>query len=221
MTDPESVTSDSIAAKVDDVWRRIEAAGGTRERVRLVAVTKTLDPQVVAAARAAGLTDFGENYAQELEAKARVVRDVRWHFLGQIQRRKVRDLAGLVWMWHGVDRAEEGEAIAKAAPGSSVLVQVNVSGESTKAGCSWIDAEPLVEALSRLELDVRGLMAVGPLAEPERARPHFRRLAGLARSLGLSELSMGMSADLEVAVEEGATIVRVGTSIFGARTVRR
>ena len=186
-----------------------------------MAVTKTLEPDVVVAARAAGLSDLGENYAQELEAKAVVVPDVRWHFLGQVQRRKVRDMAPLVWLWHGVDRVEEGEAIAAAAPGARVLVQVNVSGESAKAGCNWEHTESLIDGLRRLDLDVRGLMAVGPLAEPEEARPHFRRLAEMARSLNLEELSMGMSADLEIAVEEGATIVRVGTSIFGARTVRR
>ena len=211
----------AIAARVEQVWRRIESAGGSRERVRFVAVTKTFGPEVVVAARSAGLSDFGENYAHELEAKASVVRDVRWHFLGSIQRRKVRDLAPLVSLWHGVDREDEGAAIARHAPGSQVLVQVNASGEPAKAGCTWEEAEPLVAQLRALDLDVRGLMAVGPLAEPEEARPHFRRLAELARSLALPELSMGMSGDLEVAVEEGATIVRVGTSIFGSRTVRR
>jgi pyridoxal phosphate enzyme (YggS family) len=211
----------AIAARVEQVWRRIESAGGTRERVRLVAVTKTFGADVVAAAKAAEVLDFGENYAQELEAKAAVVSGVRWHFLGAIQRRKVRDLAPLVSLWHGVDRVDEGEAIAAHAPGAEVLVQVNVSGEPSKAGCPWHDAAPLIAQLRALDLEVRGLMAVGPLAEPEAARPHFRRLAELGRSLGLPELSMGMSGDLEVAVEEGATIVRVGTSIFGSRSVRR
>lgn len=211
----------AIAARVEDVWRRIEAAGGTRDRVRLVAVTKTFGADAVVAAHEAGIDDFGENYAQELEAKAPAVSDVRWHFLGPIQRRKVRDLAPLVSMWHGVDRLEEGEAIARHAPGAAVLVQVNVSAEASKAGCGWDEAEPLIERLRALDLDVRGLMAIGPLADPEAARPHFRRLAGLGRAVGLPELSMGMSSDLEVAVEEGATIVRVGTSIFGSRIARR
>lgn len=211
----------TIAERVEDVWARIEASGGARDRVRLVAVTKTFGVEAVVAAHAAGLDDFGENYAQELEAKASSVRDVRWHYLGPIQRRKVRDLAPLVSLWHGVDRFEEGEAIARHAPGAEVLVQVNVSAEPSKQGCSWDEAEPLIERLRELDVDIRGLMAVGPLAEPEAARPHFRRLAALARSLGLPELSMGMSSDLEVAVEEGATIVRVGTSIFGSRTARR
>ena len=211
----------AIAARVEQVWRRIESAGGSRERVQLVAVTKTFGPEAVVTARAAGLLDFGENYAQELEAKASAVSGVRWHFLGAIQRRKVRALAPLVSLWHGVDREDEGAAIAHQAPGSQVLVQVNVSGEPAKAGCTWDEAEPLVAQLRTHDLDVRGLMAVGPLAAPESARPHFRRLAELARSLALPELSMGMSGDLEVAVEEGATIVRVGTSIFGSRSVRR
>ena len=213
--------AETIAGRVDEVWRRIEAAGGTRDRVRLVAVTKTFGADAALAARAAGVTDLGENYAQELEAKAALVPGVRWHFLGPIQRRKVRDLAPLVTLWHGVDRLEEGEAIASHGPGSAVLVQVNVSGEASKAGCAWEDAEELIGALRDLPLDVQGLMAIGPLAAPEEARPHFRRLAELARSMDLRELSMGMSGDLEIAVEEGATIVRVGTSIFGSRSVQR
>lgn len=211
----------ALAERVEHVWRRIESAGGSRESVRLVAVTKTFGPEMVAAGAAAGLTDFGENYAQELESKAAVVPGVTWHFLGPVQRRKVRDLAPLVSLWHGVDRLAEGEAIAHHAPGAAVLVQVNVGAEKAKAGCGWDEVEPLVEQLRGLPLDVRGLMAVGPLAEPEEVRPHFRRLSHLGTSLGLAELSMGMSADLEIAVEEGSTIVRIGTSIFGSRNSRR
>lgn len=215
------ISASDIALRAAAVGERIRAAGGDPDRTTVVAVTKTFPTEIARAARDAGLVDLGENYAQDLVAKAEDLPDVRWHFLGQIQRRTVRDLAPHVALWHGVDRLEEGESIATHAPGAAVLVQINVSGEPTKAGCSWDEAEPLVATLRQLDLDVRGLMAVGPLAEPEAARPHFRRLAGLGRSLGLTELSMGMSADLEIAVEEGATIVRVGTSIFGARTTRR
>lgn len=215
------ISASDVALRAAAVAERIRGAGGDPDQITVVAVTKTFPVEVVHAARDSGLLDLGENYAQDLVAKAEQVSGVRWHFLGQIQRRTVRDLAPYVAMWHGVDRLEEGESIATHAPGASVLVQINVSGEPTKAGCTWDEAAPLVAALRQLDLDVRGLMAIGPLAEPEAARPHFRRLAGLGRSLGLTELSMGMSADLEVAVEEGATIVRVGTSIFGARGTRR
>lgn len=217
------MTSDAavISARVREVWGRIEAAGGSQERVRLVAVTKSFGADVVRAAVEAGLTDFGENYAHEIEQKAVAVPGARWHFLGSIQRRKVRELAPVISLWHGVDRVGEGEEIARHAPHARVLVQVNVSGEEAKGGCGWDEAPALVETLLGLGLDVRGLMGIGPIAQPEAARPRFRRLAQLSRELGLRELSMGMSSDLEVAVEEGATIVRVGTAIFGSRTARR
>lgn len=210
-----------ISARVRQVWQRIEAAGGSQETVRLVAVTKTFGADVVRAGIDAGLTDFGENYAHEIEQKAAAVPGARWHFLGSIQRRKVRHVAPFVSMWHGVDRVEEGLEISRHAPEARVLVQVDLSGEATKAGCDWDEAPDLVQSLLNLGLDVAGLMGIGPLAEPEAARPHFRRLAQLSHDLGLAELSMGMSSDLEVAIEEGATIVRIGTAIFGSRTARR
>lgn len=207
----------ALAARVDEVRARIRAAGGDDRRVRLVAVTKGFGPAVAAEARACGLTDLGENYADELLAKAAAVPDARWHFLGAVQRRKVRDLAPAVALWHGVDRVEEGEAIARHAPGAAVLVQVNLSGEAHRGGCAWDEVAALVDALRDLGLDVRGLMGVAPAGPVEEARPLFRRLAAVARDLDLAEVSMGMSGDLEVAVEEGATIVRVGTALFGAR----
>lgn len=206
-----------VSARLEEVRSRIVRAGGDLDAVRLVAVTKSFPAEAVAAARAAGVVDVGENYAQELGDKAAAVGGMRWHFLGSIQRRKVKDVATHVWMWHGVDRAEEGEEIARCAPGAAVLVQVNTSGEESKSGCRWDDAPVLVARLRSLGLDVRGLMGIGPLSDPEDARPGFRRLAALGAEMGLPELSMGMSADLEVAVQEGATIVRVGTAIFGPR----
>ncbi|MGH9177264.1 MAG: alanine racemase, partial [Acidimicrobiales bacterium] len=175
-------------------------------------------PGTVAAARAAGLDDLGENYAQELVAKAPAAGPgARWHYLGAVQRRKVRDLAPLVHLWHTVDRVAAGREIARHAPGAAVLVQVNVTGAAGRAGCSWEDAAGLVDGLRALGLDVRGLMAVAGRDDP---RPQFRRLASLARQLGLPELSMGMSDDLEVAVQEGSTMVRIGRDLFGPRPAR-
>jgi pyridoxal phosphate enzyme (YggS family) len=172
----------------------------------------------VAAAAAAGLWDLGENYAQELVAKAgSAPAAVRWHFLGPVQRNKVPALASHVTLWQALDRVAAGEAIARRRPGARVLVQVNVSGEAQKGGCAPEDAAGLVASLRTLGLDVAGLMAVGPAGPPEGARPGFRRVADLGRRLQLRELSIGMSADLEVAVEEGATMVRIGQSLFGPR----
>lgn len=221
-----AVTAPLVAERLAEVRGRIEAAGGAPERVRVVAVTKGFGPDAVHAALAAGVTDLGESYADELVAKSTATTAAttgraerwRWHFLGRVQRNKVRRVAGIVHLWHAVDRVAAGREIAARAPGAHVLVQVNVSGEVRKHGCGFDEAPALVDHLRALGLDVRGLMAVGPTGPPELARPGYRRLAGLASALGLGERSMGMTDDLEVAVEEGSTIVRVGRALFGART---
>ena len=212
---------EAITGNLDDVRRRILAAGGDLERVKIVAVTKGFGSDAVVAARAAGLADVGENYAQELLAKAAEVDGVRWHFVGRLQRNKIKELAPLVHLWHSIDRPELGDEIAKRAPGADVLVQVNIGDEPNKGGCSWAEAPALVGHLQASQLVVRGLMAVGPTGPPEAARPGFRRLARLAGEFGLAELSMGMTADLEVAVQEGATMVRMGTALFGPRPGQR
>jgi pyridoxal phosphate enzyme (YggS family) len=207
-----------VEARLVEVRGRITRAGGDPAAIKVVAVTKGFGPEAIVAATEAGLWDIGENYAQELVGKAATARaGVLWHFLGPVQRNKVAGLAPLVALWQGIDRREVGEAIARRAPGARVLVQVNVSGETAKAGCTPEESGPLVDWLRTLDLEVTGLMAVGPTGSPEEARPAFRLLATLARSFGLSELSMGMSGDLEIAVEEGATMVRIGRSLFGPR----
>ncbi|HVE47055.1 MAG TPA: YggS family pyridoxal phosphate enzyme [Acidimicrobiales bacterium] len=206
---------EAVAERVADVRRRIAAAGGDPETLTLVAVTKGFGPEQVEAVRDAGVHDIGENYAHELLAKAGQSGDgARWHFLGAIQRRKVRALAPFVHLWQSVDRIVAGHEVARHAPGAAVLVQVNVTGKPGRPGCSWSDAPALVDGLRLADLDVRGLMAVGSTAG---SRNEFRRLASLGTSLGLEEISMGMSGDLEVAVEEGSTMVRVGRALFGPR----
>lgn len=209
-------TAAVVAERVADVRRRVDAAGPAGP-VTLVGVTKGFGADAVAAARAAGLDDLGESYAQELAAKAGAIgAGGRWHFLGAVQRRKVRPLASLVHLWQSVDRLAAGREIARHAPGASVLVQVNVTGIAGRNGCGWDEAPALVDDLRGLGLDVRGLMAVAGRSDP---RPQFRRLAALARALEVDELSMGMSGDLEVAVAEGSTMVRVGRDLFGPRPV--
>jgi pyridoxal phosphate enzyme (YggS family) len=211
------VTAD-VATNLAEVRRRIAAAGG-EDRVRLIAVTKGFGADAAEAAVQAGVADLGESYAQELQAKAAAITgtDVRWHFVGRLQTNKVRAVAAVVDVWHTIDRVPLGEEVAKRAPGATVLVQVNVSDEAQKGGCSPRDLTGLVGRLRRLDLEVAGLMAIGASGPPEAARPGFRLLRGLADGLGLPERSMGMSGDLEVAIEEGSTIVRVGRALFGER----
>jgi pyridoxal phosphate enzyme (YggS family) len=209
----------AVTEALERVRARITAAGGDLERITLVAVTKGFDVDAVRAVRAAGVADLGENYAQELRAKSDALDDagIRWHFVGRIQRNKVPLVAADVVLWHGVDRLAVGNAIARRAPGAEVLVQVDVTGEAQKGGCPPPEVPGLVEHLRAAGLDVRGLMAVGPAGPPEDARRGFRLVAALADDLGLGERSMGMSDDLEVAVEEGATMVRIGRALLGPR----
>lgn len=215
------VTVEEVADRLEVVRARIAAAGADPAMVQVVAVTKGFGPEVAAVARAAGLTDLGENYAQELLAKSAAVAEVRWHAIGRLQRNKVKALAPIVSLWQSVDRLALGETIAKHAPGAAVLVQVDISGEPQKGGCEPDQVPSLVEGLQALGLDVRGLMAVGPTGPPATAGPGFGLLTTLADRLALPVRSMGMSSDLEVAVSEGATMVRVGSDLVGVRPARR
>ncbi|MDQ6796582.1 MAG: alanine racemase [Actinomycetota bacterium] len=212
----------AVADRLSVIRDRIRAAGGALTDVTVVAVTKGHGPSAAAAALDAGLVDVGENYAAELVANAETLAETgrrapRFHFLGHVQRNKVRSIAGLVGLWQGVDRLAAGREIARRHPGASVLVQLDISGEAAKHGCRPDEAERLVAELVDLGLDVRGLMAVGPTGPPEDARPGFRQVVTLADTLDLPERSIGMTGDLEVAVGEGATMIRVGRGLFGPR----
>jgi pyridoxal phosphate enzyme (YggS family) len=215
-TCPPSFANDEVAARLAAVRERISRAGGDPERVRVLAVTKGFGAEAVLAARAAGLTDIGENYAAELAKKAPGPPGTQWHFLGAVQRNKVSALAPLVDVWQGLARLAEGERIARFAPGARVLIQVDYTGMPGRNGCNPHDVATLVEALSDLDLSVQGLMTVAP-PEPSAADVAFRSLARLADTLDLPERSMGMSEDLEAAVAAGSTMVRVGRALFGER----
>jgi len=208
-----------VVERLAAVRQRIERAGGDAANIAILAVTKGFGAEAVRMAMAAGLEAVGENYAQELVAKAEAMaaNQPRWHFIGRLQRNKVRKLAPAVHLWQSVDRIALGHEIAHHAPGAAVLVQVNVSGEPQKGGCDPDQVAELVGKLRDLALDVRGLMAVGPTGAPEAARPGYRLLRRLADDLGLDLRSMGMTGDLDVAVEEGSNLVRVGTALFGPR----
>jgi hypothetical protein len=226
-TSPPSSASDAVAERLHSVRLRIEQAGGDPSAIRVVAVTKGFGPEAVLAARDAGLYDIGENYANELVAKAVEVGDdpsmpapLRWHFLGAIQRNKVARLAPVVGMWQSVSRVEEGERIARFAPGAAVLVEVDATELSGRNGCPPDGVHALVARLCDAGLDVRGLMTVAaPGAEAARAA--FATVRALADELGLEERSMGMTDDLEAAVGAGTTMVRIGRALFGERPAKR
>jgi pyridoxal phosphate enzyme (YggS family) len=208
----------AVASRLADVRRRVQEAGGDPGSVRIVAVTKGFGADTVEAAFTAGLRDVGENYAQELVAKAAVTGPpVRWHFLGPVQRNKVKRLAPLVSAWHGIDRAAAADAVAAASPGVEVLVQVNLTGDNGRPGCPPDEVDVLVAHCRQRPIALTGLMTVGPEGDLDRARACFTWLARRAHQLGLRELSMGMSDDFEVAVQEGATTLRLGRVLFGPR----
>jgi len=201
----------SVRARIAAAARR---AGRDPSAVTLVAATKTVPPERVAEVIAAGVPDVGENRAQELLAK-RHVEGARWHFLGRLQRNKVAALAPWVYCWQSVDRDPLAAEIARRAPGAIVLVEVNVAAEAQKGGCAPADTARLVDGCRSLGLTVAGLMTVPPAGDDPRR--WFASLRELARHVGVRELSMGMTDDYEIAVEEGATMVRVGRALFGAR----
>lgn len=224
--------ADHLAAVHERIRQAAERAGRDPAAVRLVAVSKTRPAADVEAAAQAGQRLFGENYVQELVAKATAVtQPVEWHYIGHLQSNKVRQLAGIVTMIHSVDRLSLAEEISRqwGRLGSccDVLVQVNVAQEASKSGTSTDEALSLVQQVATLpHLRVRGLMTMPPFFDdPQAARPYFRQLRLLSEQIRaaelpgaeLDELSMGMSGDFEVAIEEGATLVRVGTAIFGER----
>jgi pyridoxal phosphate enzyme (YggS family) len=207
-----------VRKRATEVRRRVASAGDA-SRVRIVAVTKGFGADAVDAALRAGITDIGESYAQELLAKAPAVarEGARWHFIGRLQTNKVRAIGELVDLWQSIDRATLGDEVAKRVPGAKVLLQVNVTNETQKGGCGPAEVPQLVRRLQQSGLDVQGLMTVGRAGTAAEVRPGFQLLRRLADDLGLPECSMGMSDDLEVAVEEGSTIVRVGRALFGER----
>lgn len=209
-----------VGDAVAEVRRRIIAAGGD-DSVVILAVTKGFGPDAIQAALANGCRAIGENYAQELVAKRDVAAEAEVHFIGQLQTNKVRQVAGLVQVYETVDRERLAVEIAKRDPGAAVLVQVDTTGEPGKGGCPIAELDALVDAIGSLDLDVRGLMTVGPTeGGAEAARDGFRAVRAAADRLGLMVVSMGMSDDLEVAVQEGSTEVRIGSALFGARPVR-
>ncbi len=226
----------NIAANLAKIHDRIAKAclktGRNPEEVRLIAVSKVKPAELIEEAFHSGQILFGESYVQEFRNKEPLVKaSVQWHFIGGLQSNKVKYLRGKVAMIHSVDRISLAEEIdrqwGKIDSSVEILLQVNVAGEASKSGCAPENLENLVRLIAPLSnLRIKGLMCLPPHSDdPEQVRPFFRQLCELSAQINklhlpgvsMTELSMGMSGDFEVAVEEGATLVRVGTAIFGAR----
>ena len=226
-----------LASNINSVRERIERAatkvGRNSHEIRLVAVSKRVKPELIVEALDLGINTFGENYAQEFRDKERLLGSetdskINWHFIGQIQKNKVKYIVGKVELIHSLDSISVAQEINKRAQSLEikvpVLVEVDTAGEESKGGVKSSRLEEFVGELRALgALDVQGLMTMPPyFDDKEKARPYFIKLREIRDSLiasfpALRELSMGMSGDFEVAIEEGATIVRVGTAIFGER----
>lgn len=224
---------ENIARIEDRIRAACQRSGRRREEVRLVAVSKTHPPELIRAAFEAGLRDFGESRVQEAKSKISQLAGlpITWHLIGHLQSNKARPAREMFNWIQSVDSLRLAEKLSQAAaPGSArlpVLMEVNLGAEASKEGIGAAEAPGLAEQISRLEsIELRGWMAIPPYFEnPEDVRPYFQQLRKLAGEIArrnlpnasLHELSMGMSHDFEVAIEEGATMVRIGTAIFGSR----
>jgi len=221
--------ADNLAAVRERIAAAAKATGRTEQDIRLVAATKGVDPDRIGEAVSLGIEDLGENHVQDLRDKQAALGgiQVRWHMIGTLQRNKVAGVVGSVQLIHSVDSTKLAEAIARRAREAGliqdVLMEVNVSGEPAKHGVALDAAVAAARGMLDMEgIRLRGLMTIPPAGDPSAARAAFRALADLRDGLsGIApdaiELSMGMSDDFDVAIEEGATIIRVGTAIFGAR----
>lgn len=222
-----AISKDSeFAARLAAVEERIERAcrraGRPRQSVLLLAVTKVFPAAAIRAAYECGLREFGENYVQEFESKSPELsdlRDVRYHLIGHLQSNKSRRAAELFDVIQTVDSAKLARRLNELGKPLEVMIEVKLSEEESKHGAQLEDLDALVEAVRALpNLTLTGLMTMPPWSEdPEAPRPYFRRLRSMAERYSLEKLSMGMSNDLETAIEEGSTIVRVGTALFGSR----
>jgi hypothetical protein len=215
-----------LRARIAAVEQRIQSAcdrcGRRRDEVTLLAVTKVFPAQAILDAYALGLREFGENYVQEFETKAPQVRSLagaRFHLIGHLQSNKSHKAAELFEVIQTVDSAKLAHRLAAEARPLEVMIEVKLSEEQTKHGCAPADLPALVDLIrSERSLALTGLMTMPPWSDdPEAARPCFQQLRALAKQVGVPGLSMGMSHDLEVAIQEGSTLVRVGTALFGSR----
>lgn len=227
-----SMVAENLAEVEKKVCEACERAGRSREEVTLIAVSKTKPVSMIEELLPGGMRNFGENKVQELCEKYEVLpKDIRWHLIGHLQRNKVKYIADKAYLIHSVDSLRLAEAISEEGVKKGVtvpiLIEVNVAGEESKFGVTPEETESLVREIAKLpSIQIKGLMTIAPYVEdPEENRVHFSRLRQLSvdirekniDNVSMNVLSMGMTGDYQVAIEEGATMVRVGTGIFGER----
>jgi pyridoxal phosphate enzyme (YggS family) len=229
----DSIIAENVRYVRERIERACERSGKNPQSVRLIAITKTFDAAKVRGAVESGISDIGENFVQELLEKREATNNpaIRWHFVGHLQSNKVKFIADFVHLIHSVDRPSVAEEInkrgAKIGRVVEALVEVNTTGEQTKFGVKPEETVEFIRSIAHLRnLRIKGLMTIGPfLPNPEDSRPAFRTLRALSdevrkeeiENVEMTDLSMGMTHDFEVAIEEGATMVRLGTAIFGPR----
>ncbi len=213
-----SITPSIVQENLEKVVKRIESVGNSLDELQIVAVTKYQPDEAITSAYEIGIRNFGENYLDGIKRRQKFeeLTDIKWHFIGTIQRNKFNSIINESDVIQSIDREQLIAPLMAAKTTPDLFIQVNLVGEEGRGGASWEEASKLVEAIREAGLSPRGLMGVGPVDASE-SRPYFRRLAQMARDLELFELSIGMSDDLEVAVEEGATMVRLGSALFGSR----
>ena len=225
------IVDTDIRTNIDQVRERIAHAcqrvGRSPDEITVVAVTKTVEPPAIATAFELGIRHFGENRVQEAVAKIGQLSGLKphptWHMVGHHQTNKAKVAVEIFDIIHSVDSIRLAEVISRRAERTiPILLEANVAGEASKSGFSLAEVEPALEAIARLpRLEIRGLMTIAPMvADAEQVRPIFRQLRSLRDSLGLKQLSMGMTDDFEVAIEEGATLVRIGRAIFGEPEIK-
>ncbi len=231
MEDEELYIKDNIATIQKEILKSCEKVGRDPKEIQLIAVTKTIDPVRINEAIGAGITDIGENKVQEIMDKYSAVSEVNWHMIGHLQTNKVKYIIDKVKLIHSLDSIKLAEEINKKAKQRNImintLIQVNVAQEETKFGIAVDEIDDFIEKLQLLNyVQVKGLMTIAPYDEdPERVRKYFRILKSIfdkikmknLQGIEMKYLSMGMSNDFKIAIEEGANMIRIGTAIFGKR----
>jgi hypothetical protein len=223
MTLDNELSREQLLDRAGTLRERVSALGG--DRVEIVAVTKGFGPWALRLAVECGFQSVGENYAQELKSKWSDLNEdqreaVNVHFIGGMQTNKVRKVAGIVNVWQTVDRSSLVQELSKRCPGSSIMVQVNLAQNESQGGCHITEASQLISLATSAGLEVTGLMAIGPQGDTASIRAAYQDLVLLADDQGLHHRSIGMSNDLEIAIESGSTMVRIGTALFGDRPTR-
>lgn len=205
-----------VQERLSSIKSDIDELASEPERVRLITVTKKFDVETIRALQSLGMQDFGENYSQELEAKASEIEDAVWHFVGGLQRNKVKKISDVVSVWHSVTSVKLIDAIATRTNSAEIFIQVNLTREPQKSGCEPTEITGLAEHARSQGLSVLGLMVMGPTGG-DSPMPVFEAAQNLTKDLGFERLSMGMSGDYKLALSCGATDLRLGEAILGPR----